>query len=264
MSGATLQLQGVACKSDQSEQNEWFCISSAELLEEVARIGGSIAEEGGHLVFRAPKGAVPPALRAALRARKAELLEELRAECRKNGRIPISLTRPTPASTSTFLRSTRVREADSPVASLSACREGQTTALPSPVPTAALANWLRSQRLLPEPRPGSVRQRFLPPAVAPTYCLDLAECLDRIGAGTGSAEDAARIAAWLPTASIGARALHDADPSLAVPLLRELVRLERELRDAGVPVVFPPKRTEAERAATFNITETPAVVPAGE
>lgn len=213
-----------------------------DLLIELRERGATLTEDAGDLILDAPAGVLTPAILAEVRARKADLLEALRPD---------------------FHRSTREADTTAVAPDQYAHMRGITA------PIAALAAWLRSLRVPHDPvvaarvdRWGLLRRHLLAPTAAPPYCLDLANCLERIGAGSGNAEDAARIAAWLPTASIGTRAVYVNDRDQGIPMLRELQPLEDVLRAAGVPVVFPPRRTEAELLALYNPL-TPAAEPAG-
>lgn len=58
--------------------------AGASLVVEVTALGGSLVEEAGRIVCRAPRGTLSPAIRAALREHRDAVLEEVRA-----GRAPL-------------------------------------------------------------------------------------------------------------------------------------------------------------------------------
>jgi len=170
-------------------------VTPAAVLDAVANVGGEVVEEGGRVVYRAPAGALTPALRAALRENKAGILEVLRRGWSPES-APAALFESSPESAGI---SSAVQIA------------------PPATSTTALCAWLRSLRLPVEPinispRWAPSRPQAPPPVpTAPPYCLDLADCLERIGAGTGTAADAARVLAWLPQGTHSAHIAHSGE-----------------------------------------------------
>ena len=102
---------------------------------------------------------------------------------------------------------------------------------------------LRADWLAPEP-------------ATPPYALDLAACLERVCAGTGTAADAQRLGYWLPQGVHAAHLQRLNDKPHGEGLLREMLALEELLRQAGVAMDFSESRR-------FEITpEPPTDLPA--
>ena len=88
-------------------------MSATSLLEDLRTRGVQLTADGPDLCFRAPKGVLTPALRAALAEHKAALLIEVKAEANGWRRVPGGWTEtPARAAASVFHPNRALAEGD--------------------------------------------------------------------------------------------------------------------------------------------------------